>query len=108
MDHFIDNNVIEVTDSEADYTAQSGQDKLHKRKTKEAQYEGDPNFALPLMYIANMYESLANDVNIRLASLNGIREKTIGVALEAAGGLYRKLAKKFPKKGTEISLYPLH
>ncbi|PKI47364.1 hypothetical protein CRG98_032199 [Punica granatum] len=51
------------------------------------------------MYIANMYETLVNDVNIRLASLNGIREKTIGVALEASGGLYRRLAKKFPKKG---------
>ncbi|KAK4264079.1 hypothetical protein QN277_029416 [Acacia crassicarpa] len=100
VDHFIDDHVIEVADSEADYTAQSGQDKLNKRKTREAQYEGDPNFALPLMYIANMYESLVNDVNIRLASLNGIREKTIGVALEAAGGLYRRLAKKFPKKGS--------
>lgn len=100
VDHFIDDHVIEVTDSEADYAAQSEQDKLNKRKTREAQYEGDPNFALPLMYIANMYESLVNDVNIRLASLNGIREKTIGVALEAAGGLYRRLAKKFPKKGT--------
>ncbi|KAI9091392.1 hypothetical protein K1719_028203 [Acacia pycnantha] len=99
VDHFIDDHVIETADSEADYTAQSGQDKLNKRKTREAQYEGDPNFALPLMYIANMYESLVNDVNIRLASLNGIREKTIGVALEAAGGLYRRLAKKFPKKG---------
>ncbi|KAF7827564.1 Zinc finger C2HC domain-containing protein [Senna tora] len=97
VDHFIDDHVIEVADSEADYTAQSGQD--NKRKTRDAQYEGDPNFALPLMYIANMYESLVNDVNIRLASLNGIREKTIGVALEASGGLYRRLAKKFPKKG---------
>lgn len=102
VDHFIHDHVIEVADSEADYTAQSGQDKLSKRKTGEAQYEGDPEFALPLMYIANMYDSLVNDVNIRLASLNGIREKTIGVALEAAGGLYRRLAKKFPKKGTEM------
>ncbi|XP_028791272.1 uncharacterized protein At2g02148-like [Neltuma alba] len=99
VDHFIDDHVIEVADSEADYTAQCGQDKLNKRKTREAQYEGDPSFALPLMYIANMYESLVNDVNTRLASLNGIREKTIGVALEAAGGLYRKLAKKFPPSG---------
>ncbi|KAK7359557.1 hypothetical protein VNO77_01518 [Canavalia gladiata] len=96
VDHFIDDRVIEVPDSEADYP---GQDKMSKRRTREIQYEGDPNFALPLMYVANMYESLVNDVNIRLASLNGIREKTIGVALEAAGGLYRRLAKKFPKKG---------
>ncbi|XP_044488219.1 uncharacterized protein At2g02148 isoform X2 [Mangifera indica] len=77
-----------------------GQDKLNKRKTRDVQYEGDPRFALPLMYVANMYESLVNDVNLRLASLNGIRDKTIGVALEAAGGLYRSLAKKFPKKGS--------
>ncbi|XP_027342369.1 uncharacterized protein At2g02148 [Abrus precatorius] len=96
VDHFIEDRVIEVPDSDADYT---GQDKMSKRRTREIQYEGDPNFALPLMYVANMYESLVNDVNIRLASLNGIREKTIGVALEAAGGLYRRLAKKFPKKG---------
>ncbi|EYU30227.1 hypothetical protein MIMGU_mgv1a0120851mg, partial [Erythranthe guttata] len=32
--------------------------------------------------------------------MSGMREKTIGVALEAAGGLYRKLAKKFPRKGS--------
>ncbi|XP_020222226.1 uncharacterized protein At2g02148 isoform X2 [Cajanus cajan] len=96
VDHFIDDRVIEVPDSEADY---AGQDKMSKRRTREIQYEGDPNFALPLMYVANMYESLVSDVNNRLASLNGIREKTIGVALEAAGGLYRRLAKKFPKKG---------
>ncbi|XP_022638992.1 uncharacterized protein At2g02148 isoform X5 [Vigna radiata var. radiata] len=96
VDHFINDRVIEVPDSEADYT---GQDKMSKRRTREIQYEGDPNFALPLMYVANMYESLVTDVNNRLASLNGIREKTIGVALEAAGGLYRRLAKKFPKKG---------
>lgn len=99
VDYFINEHVIEVADSEADYTVQSGQDKLNKRKMREVQYEGDPRFALPLMYVANMYETLVNDVNIRLASLNGIREKTIGVALEAAGGLYRRLAKKFPKKG---------
>lgn len=100
MDHFIVDHVIEVADSEGDY---SSQDKMNsKRRTREIQYEGDPNFALPLMYVANMYETLVNDVNIRLASLNGIREKTIGVALEAAGGLYRRLAKKFPKKGKNI------
>ncbi|KAG5015176.1 hypothetical protein JHK82_020862 [Glycine max] len=96
VDHFVEDRVIEMPDSEADC---AGQDKMSKRRTSEIQYEGDPNFALPLMYMANMYESLVSDVNNRLASLNGIREKTIGVALEAAGGLYRKLAKKFPKKG---------
>lgn len=103
MDHFINNHVVEVTDPEADYTAQATQDKLNKRKTREIQYEGDSRFALPLMYVANMYETLVNDANIRLASLNGLRDKTIGVALEAAGGLYRRLAKKFPKKGIPFS-----
>lgn len=102
MDHFIDDHVLEVTETDNDYISQSGQDKLTKRKTKEVQYEGDPKFVLPLMYVANMYETLVNDANIRLASLSGIRDKTIGVALEAAGGLYRKLAQKFPKKGTKF------
>ncbi|KAK4760053.1 hypothetical protein SAY87_023184 [Trapa incisa] len=100
VDHFIVDHVIEVNDPEIDYSTHVGQNKLNKRKPGEVQYEGDPRFALPLMYVANMYETLVNDVNRRLASLNGIREKTIGVALEAAGGLYRRLAKKFPKKGS--------
>lgn len=91
-----------MTDSVDAYTAHSGHEKLNKRRSLEVQYEGDPRFALPLMYVANMYETLVNDVNIRLASLNGLREKTIGVALEAAGGLYRRLAKKFPRKGIPL------
>ncbi|GFS43089.1 hypothetical protein Acr_00g0083530 [Actinidia rufa] len=99
---FINSHVIEVPDTEADYTAQSIQDKLNKRKLREMHYEGDSRFVLPLMYVANMYETLVNEVNIRLSSLNGFHGKTIGVALEAAGGLYRKLAKKFPRKGTCI------
>lgn len=72
---------------------------MSKRKSREIHYEGDATYVLPLMYVANMYETLVNEVNVRLSSLNGMREKTIGVALEAAGGLYRKLAKKFPRKG---------
>ena len=55
MDHFISDHVIEVADSEADYAAQSTQDKLNKRKTREVQYEGDPR------YVANMYETLVNN-----------------------------------------------
>ncbi|GLT96746.1 hypothetical protein SLE2022_143490 [Rubroshorea leprosula] len=102
VDYFINHHIIEVVDHEADYSAQTGQDKLNKRKTRDIHYEGDPMFALPLMYVANMYETLVSDVNMRIASLNGFREKTIGVALEAAGGLYRRLAKKFPKKGSCI------
>lgn len=99
MDHFISSHVTEVHDSEVDYMSQTAQDKLSKRRSKEIQYEGDARFVLPLMYVANMYETLVNEVNTRLSSLNGTREKTISVALEAAGGLYRKLAKKFPRKG---------
>lgn len=99
VDHFIADHVVEVSEPEPDYSTQSGQGQLNKRKSREVQFEGDARFALPLMYVANMYETLVGDVNARLTSLNGIREKTIGVALEAAGGLYRRLAKKFPKKG---------
>ncbi|KAF3792768.1 Uncharacterized protein EJ110_NYTH10918 [Nymphaea thermarum] len=100
VDHFLRENVIEVQDyMDPDFNNQSGQDKQSKRKSKETQYEGDSRFVLPLMYVANLYETLVHDVNMRLSSLNGTREKNIGVALEAAGGLYRKLAKKFPRKG---------
>ncbi|GER28735.1 hypothetical protein STAS_04544 [Striga asiatica] len=101
VDHFIDTHVIEMSDYDADYMAQqSSQDHSNKRKSREIRYEGDARYALPLMYVANMYETLVNEVNMRLSSMGGMREKTIGVALEAAGGLYRKLAKKFPRKGS--------
>ncbi|KAK8953532.1 hypothetical protein KSP40_PGU010329 [Platanthera guangdongensis] len=97
VDHFVKENVVEMTDtSDTDYG--HGHDK-HKRKLREVHYQGDQRFVLPLMYVANLYETLVHDVNARLSSLVGIREKTIGVALEAAGGLYRKLAKNFPRKG---------
>ncbi|KAK8919134.1 hypothetical protein KSP39_PZI021814 [Platanthera zijinensis] len=97
VDHFVKENVVEITDtSDTDYG--HGYDK-HKRKLREVHYQGDQRFVLPLMYVANLYETLVHDVNARLSTLVGIREKTIGVALEAAGGLYRKLAKKFPRKG---------
>ena len=51
------------------------------------------------MYVANIYVSMVKEVNRRLLSLDGMHDKTIGLSLEAAGGLYRKLAKKFPIKG---------
>ncbi|XP_024994424.1 uncharacterized protein At2g02148-like isoform X1 [Cynara cardunculus var. scolymus] len=102
VDSFIGSHVLEVSDSETDGISQSVEEKLSKRKTRDIQYEGDPRFVLPLMYVANMYETLVNEVNMRLSSLDNMREKTIGVALEAAGGLYRKLAKKFPRKGACI------
>uniref|UniRef100_A0A453TCX3 Uncharacterized protein n=1 Tax=Aegilops tauschii subsp. strangulata TaxID=200361 RepID=A0A453TCX3_AEGTS len=98
IDHFIGQNVIEVGEPSL-YDSILASNRINKRKQQEVQYEGDPRFALPLMYIANLYESLVSDVNARLASLTGSREKTMGVALEAAGGLYRKLTQKFPKKG---------
>ncbi|CAE6063574.1 unnamed protein product [Arabidopsis arenosa] len=103
LDYFISQHVIEVCDNKRDHETDSGgRDNSNKvkRKSDDTRYEGDPSFALPLMYIANLYETLVGEANVRLASLNGIRDKTIGVALEAAGGLYRKLTKKFPKKGT--------
>ncbi|KAG9442348.1 hypothetical protein H6P81_018202 [Aristolochia fimbriata] len=102
VDHFISQHVVEVRDSsevESNYSNQSSQDKVNKRKPRESQYEGDPGFVLPQMYVANLYETLVNEVNMRLATLDGVREKTIGVALEAAGGLYRRLVKKFPRNG---------
>nr|ACQ90610.1 putative PPR repeat protein [Eutrema halophilum] len=104
LDYFISQHVIEVCENKRDHETGSGggQDNNNtkvKRKSDDTKYEGDPSFALPLMYIANLYETLVGEANVRLASLTGIREKTIGVALEAAGGLYRKLTKKFPKKG---------
>lgn len=106
MDYFIDPHVIEMSDYDTDYMVQqSSQENLSKRKSKEIRYEGDARYALPLMYVANMYETLVNEANMRLSSMSGIREKTIGVALEASGGLYRKLAKKFPRKGL-ISFIP--
>ncbi|KAJ1692496.1 hypothetical protein LUZ63_009194 [Rhynchospora breviuscula] len=98
VDHFISQHLIEVGEfTETGYN--QAHEKVNKRKPREACYEGDPCVALPLMYIANLYENLVNDVNTRLGALNGTRETTIGVALEASGGLYRKLMSKFPKKG---------
>eukprot|EP01018_Ginkgo_biloba_P030783 Gb_25610 [translate_table: standard] len=100
LDHFLQPHVIQVPDSpESVYNSPNGKDKQKKRKSRDAQYEGDPRFVLPLAYVANLYETLVNEVNMRLANMDGIREKTMGVALEAAGGLYRRLVKKFPRKG---------
>ncbi|KAK3131340.1 hypothetical protein QOZ80_6BG0505150 [Eleusine coracana subsp. coracana] len=99
VDYFIAEHVIERTECSGSDCSQAN-DKSNKRKQHEVHYEGDPMFALPLMYIANLYETLVSEVNVRLASLIGFRDKTIGLALEASGGLYRKLTQKFPKKGT--------
>nr|XP_043640142.1 uncharacterized protein At2g02148 [Erigeron canadensis] len=100
VDNFISTHVVEATESETDGISQPMEEKVCKRKGQDVRYEGDPQFVLPLMYVANMYDTLVNEVNVRLLTLNGWREKSFGVGLEAAGGLYRKLAKKFPKKGS--------
>ncbi|XP_020583365.1 uncharacterized protein At2g02148-like [Phalaenopsis equestris] len=98
VEHFVKENMVEVAETcDADYD--HGHDK-HKIKLHEVCYEGDPRFMLPLMYVSNLYETFVNEVNICLSSLAGIRGKTIGVARGAAGGLYRKLAKKFSRKGS--------
>eukprot|EP00249_Psilotum_nudum_P009341 c21866_g1_i1 orf=963-2363(+) len=100
LDYFITAHVIPVPDSpESNYGSANSKDKQKKRKSREVQYEGDPKYVLPLAYVANLYETLINEVNSRLASVEGFHEKTIGVALEAAGGLYRRLVKKYPKTG---------
>ncbi|RCV23309.1 hypothetical protein SETIT_4G289000v2 [Setaria italica] len=98
VDYFISEHVVETVEcSSSDFSQVD--DKSSKRKQQGVRYEGDPMIALPLMYIANLYETLVSDVNVRLASLIGFREKSIGLALEASGGLYRKLIQRFPKKG---------
>ncbi|XP_057855433.2 uncharacterized protein At2g02148 [Cryptomeria japonica] len=100
LDYFLRSRVIQVPDSpESAYGSPNGKDKQKKRKSRESQVEGDPRYVLPLAYVANLYETLVSEVNMRLATLDGIREKSMGVALEAAGGLYRRLVKKFPRKG---------
>ncbi|RLN13415.1 hypothetical protein C2845_PM09G24830 [Panicum miliaceum] len=98
VDYFISEHVVEMVECSGLECSQVD-DKSSKRKQQGVRYEGDPRLALPLMYIANLYETLVSDVNVRLASLIGFREKTIGLALEASGGLYRKLTQRFPKKG---------
>nr|CAB3471527.1 unnamed protein product [Digitaria exilis] len=98
VNYFISEHVVEVVECTGLECSQMD-DKSSKRKQHGVRYEGDPRVASPLMYIANLYETLVSDVNMRLVSLIGFREKTIGLALEASGGLYRKLTQRFPKKG---------
>lgn len=98
VNYFIGEHVVEMMECTG-LECSHMDDKSSKRKQHGVRYQGDPRVALPLMYIANLYETLVSDVNMRLASLIGFREKTIGLALEACGGLYRKLTQRFPKKG---------
>ncbi|KAL3700641.1 hypothetical protein R1sor_018663 [Riccia sorocarpa] len=102
IDHFITHHIVPTTESptETNYGSPNSKEKMKKRiRTRDGQYEGDPNFLLPLTFVANLYETLVHEVNQRLATLEGIHEKTMGVALEAAGGLYRRLVKRYPKSG---------
>ncbi|KAH9561653.1 hypothetical protein CY35_05G033600 [Sphagnum magellanicum] len=99
IDNFITYHIIPVPESpDMNYL-----DKSKKRKSRDSQYEGDPRYLLPLTFVANLYETLIREVNLRLATVEGLHEKTFGVALEAAGGLYRRLIKKYPKSGESMT-----
>lgn len=105
IDYFISYHVVPAAEApEGNSYSPNGKDKSKKRKSRDAQYEGDPRYLLPLTFVANLYETLIREINLRLATVEGLQEKTFGVALEAAGGLYRRLVKKFPKSESEESV----
>ncbi|XP_024378787.1 uncharacterized protein At2g02148 isoform X3 [Physcomitrium patens] len=105
IDYFIRYHVVPATEApEGNSYSPNGKDKSKKRKSRDVQYEGDPRYLLPLTFVANLYETLIREINQRLATIEGLQEKTFGVALEAAGGLYRRLVKKFPKSESEESM----
>ncbi|BBM98855.1 hypothetical protein MPTK1_1g16740 [Marchantia polymorpha subsp. ruderalis] len=102
IDHFITHHIVPTPESptETNYNSPNSKEKLKKRiRTRDGQYEGDPRYLLPLTFVANLYETLIHEVNQRLGTVEGSHEKTMGVALEAAGGLYRRLVKRYPKSG---------
>lgn len=104
IDYFISYHVVPAAEApEGNSYSPNGKDKSKKRKSRDAQYEGDPRYLLPLTFVANLYETLIREINLRLATVEGLQEKTFGVALEAAGGLYRRLVKKFPKSGEQFT-----
>ncbi|EFJ24069.1 hypothetical protein SELMODRAFT_414814 [Selaginella moellendorffii] len=104
IDRFIQPRSYPVSDSpEGNYSNPNSKEKESKRKPSEVHYEGDPRFLLPLTFVANLYETLISEIDARLHTVEGVHEKTMGVALEASGGLYRKLVKKFPKSGHPVS-----
>lgn len=110
IDHFITHHIVPTPESptETNYNSPNSKEKLKKRiRTRDGQYEGDPRYLLPLTFVANLYETLIHEVNQRLGTVEGSHEKTMGVALEAAGGLYRRLVKRYPKSGERI-VCPLH
>ncbi|XP_024376857.1 uncharacterized protein At2g02148 isoform X3 [Physcomitrium patens] len=106
IDSFIRCHVIPAAEApEGNSYSPNGKDKSKKRKSRDVQYEGDPRYLLPLTFVANLYETLIREINQRLATVDGLQEKSFGVALEAAGGLYRRLVKKFPKSESEESMH---
>ncbi|CAM6083339.1 unnamed protein product [Calypogeia fissa] len=102
IDHFIRYYVVPTPESPPDmnFNSPNSKEKMKKRRSRDVAYEGDANYLLPLTFVANLYETLIHEVNQRLVTVEGIHEKTMGVALEAAGGLYRRLVKKYPKSGS--------
>lgn len=101
LSNFITAHVILCADTtDSAYNNQNGKEKQKKRKPREVQYEGDPKYVLPLAYVANLYETLISEIDVRLATLDNVHEKTMGVALEASGGLYRRLIQMYPKSGS--------
>lgn len=101
IDNFIAYHIIPAAElPEGNSYSPNNKDKSKKRKSRDVhQWEGDPRYLLPLTFVANLYETLIREVNQRLQTVEGLHEKTFGVALEAAGGLYRRLVKKYPKAG---------
>ncbi|XP_024379170.1 uncharacterized protein At2g02148 [Physcomitrium patens] len=100
IDYFIKYHIISAAEAhEAHSYSSNGKDKLTKRKSRDVQYEGGHRYLLPLTFLANLYETLIREINQRLAAVEGLQERTFGAALEAAGGLYRRLVKKFLKSG---------
>lgn len=101
LSHFITDHVISCAETtDPAYCSPNGKEKQKKRKTRDEQFEGDPKYVLPLAYVANLYETLISEIDDRLATLDNVHEKTMGVALEASGGLYRRLIKLYPKSGS--------
>ncbi|CAI5469059.1 unnamed protein product [Closterium sp. Yama58-4] len=112
IDHFVTYHIVPISE-ESQLAASHSPGERRKRRAREMEdgqppveqqvirpsYEGDPRHLLPLIFLANAYETLVGEVNQRMAEMDVLRGKTMGLALEAAGGLYRRMVEKFPKSG---------
>ncbi|CAI5467752.1 unnamed protein product [Closterium sp. Yama58-4] len=112
IDHFVTYHIVPISE-ESQLAASHSPGERRKRRAREMEdgqppveqqvirpsYEGDPRHLLPLIFLANAYETLVGEVNARMAEMDVLRGKTMGLALEAAGGLYRRMVEKFPKSG---------